>query len=121
MHDFNEDKQQKINFFRKKSIFLDLGVCRIIRLALVKEVSTKRILSYNQIEDRLMSLKYGPNDKSNKTQVLPKTYLLQEHIVSTPFSNMCLFKLFPIIFHDIFDQLATKEIYICLREIMYLL
>ncbi|CAF4005034.1 unnamed protein product [Rotaria magnacalcarata] len=43
-----------------------IGVCSQILLAMIKEASTKRILSYGEIEERLMSFKYGLNDKPNK-------------------------------------------------------
>ncbi|CAF3390963.1 unnamed protein product [Rotaria sp. Silwood2] len=100
MHDFNE------------------GLCSQILLAMIKEASTKRILSYGEVEDRLMSFEYGLNDKSNKPPVLLKKHLNKGKIVGTASQKMCLFKLFPIVFHDIIDQLDTKEIYICLREII---
>ncbi|CAF4239238.1 unnamed protein product, partial [Rotaria sordida] len=100
MHDFNE------------------GLCSQILLAMIKEASTKRILSYGDIEDRLMSFEYGLNDKSNKPPILRKKHLNKGKIVDTASQKMCLFKLFPIIFHDIIDQLDAKEIYICLREII---
>ncbi|CAF3946339.1 unnamed protein product, partial [Rotaria sordida] len=76
MHDFNE------------------GLCSQILLAMIKEASTKRILSYGDVEDRLMSFEYGLNDKSNKPPILRKKHLNKGKIVD------------------------TKEIYICLREII---
>jgi hypothetical protein len=119
MHDINEGKQEKTYFSRKSlSFFLDLGVCGIVLLAMVKEASTKRIFSYKKFEDRLLSFEYGPNDKSNKAPVLRKKHLNKGKIVGTASQKMALFILFPIIYHDIFDQLDTKEIYICLREII---
>ncbi|CAF2102228.1 unnamed protein product [Rotaria magnacalcarata] len=102
MHDFNE------------------GLCGQILLAMIKEASNKRILSYGEIEERLISFDYGPNDKSNKGPALRKKHLNKGKIVGTASQKICLFKLFPIIFHDIIDALDTKEIYICLREIISL-
>ncbi|CAF4094505.1 unnamed protein product [Rotaria magnacalcarata] len=102
MHDFNE------------------GVCSQILLAMIKEASAKRILSYGEIEERLMSFEYGLNDKPNKGPAVRKKHLNKGKIVGTASQKMCLFKLFPIIFHEIIDLLDTKEIYICLREIISL-
>ncbi|CAF1370806.1 unnamed protein product [Rotaria sordida] len=102
MHDFNE------------------GVCGQLLMAMLKEASTKRILTYGEIESRLLSFEYGNNDKSNKPPVTRKKHLNKGKIVGTASQRMLLFKLFPIIFYDIIDRLETKEIYICLREIVSL-
>ncbi|CAF3177733.1 unnamed protein product [Rotaria sp. Silwood2] len=102
MHDFNE------------------GLCSQVLLAMIKEASTKRILSYGEIEERLIAFEYGPNDKPNKGPVLRKKHLNKGKILGTASQKICLFKLFAIIFHDIIDVLDTKEIYICLREIISL-
>jgi hypothetical protein len=118
MHDINEGKQKKTYFSRKQAFFHNLGVCGIVLLAMVKEASTKRIFSYKQFEDRLVLFEYGPNDKSNKAPVFRKKHLYKGKMVGTASQKLALFKLFPIIFHDIFDQLDTKEVYICLREII---
>ena len=85
---------------------------------MIKEASAKRILSYGQIEDRLMSFEYGLNDKSNKPPNLRKKHLHKGKIVGTASQKMCLFKLFPIVFYYIIDRLDTKEIYVCLRDII---
>ena len=87
---------------------------------MLKEASAKRILSYGEIEDQLMLFEYGLNDMSNKAPVLRKKHLSKGKIIGTASQKMCLFKLFPIIFHDIIDRLDTKVVYICLREIISL-
>ncbi|CAF4457659.1 unnamed protein product [Rotaria sp. Silwood2] len=56
MHDFNE------------------GLCSRVLLAMIKEASTKRILAYGEIEERLIAFEYGPNDKPNKGPVLRKKH-----------------------------------------------
>jgi len=89
-------------------------------MAMLKEASTKRLLTYGEIESRLIAFEYGINDKPNKPPVLRKKHLNKGKIVGTASQKMLLFKLFPIIFHDIIDRLETKEIYICLREIISL-
>ncbi|CAM4846644.1 unnamed protein product, partial [Rotaria magnacalcarata] len=88
MHNFNE------------------GVCGQILLAMIKETSTKRILSFGEIEERLMSFEYGLNDKPNKGPTVRKKHLNKGKIVGTASQKMCLFKLFPIIFHEIIDLLV---------------
>ncbi|CAF1086027.1 unnamed protein product [Adineta steineri] len=102
MHDFNE------------------GVCGQLLMAMLKEASTKRLLTYGDIENRLLAFVYGDNDKPNKPPILRKKHLKKGKIVGTASQKMLFFKLFPIIFYDLIDQLETKEIYICLREIVSL-
>jgi hypothetical protein len=89
-------------------------------MAMLKEASAKRLLTYGEIESRFISFEYGLNDKSNKPPVLRKKHLNKGKIIGTASQKMLLFKLFPIIFHDIIDRLQTKVIYICLREIISL-
>ncbi|CAF1322994.1 unnamed protein product [Adineta steineri] len=102
MHDFNE------------------GVRGQLLTVMLKEASAKRLLTYGDIENRLLAFEYGDNDKSNKPPILRKKHLNKGKIVGTASQKMLFFKLFPIIFHDLIDQLETKEIYICLREIVNL-
>lgn len=89
-------------------------------MAMLKEASAKRLITYDEIENRLSSFEYGLNDKSNKPPVLKKRDLNKGKIVGTASQKMLLFKLFPMIFFDIIDPLETKEIYVCLREIISL-
>jgi hypothetical protein len=110
---------KRIWFFRK-DFFLSLGICGQLLMAMLKEASTKRFLTYGEIESRLISFEYGINDKSNKPPTLRKKHLNKGKIIGTASKKMLLFKLFPIIFHDIIDRLETKDIYICLREIISL-
>ncbi|CAM4838394.1 unnamed protein product [Rotaria magnacalcarata] len=100
MHDFNE------------------GLCGPVIFSMLKEASNKRILTYGEVEERLINFEYGSNDKSNKPPIIKKKHLSKGKIIGTASQKMCLFRLFPIIFHDIFDQLDTKDIYTCLREII---
>ncbi|CAF4843758.1 unnamed protein product, partial [Rotaria sp. Silwood1] len=57
MHDFHE------------------GVCGQLLMAILKEASAKRLLTYGEIESRLISFEYGMNDKSNKPPILRKKHL----------------------------------------------
>lgn len=110
-----------MNFALKKRFFVfSSGICGPLLMAMLKEAAAKRILNYGEIENRLLSFQYGINDKSNKPPVLKKKHLNKGKVVGTASQKMLLFKLFPIIFHDIIDQLETKEVYICLREIISL-
>jgi hypothetical protein len=118
MHDINEGMYRGFVFLRNDAFSLYLGVCGLVLMAMMKEASRKRILSYAEIENRLMLFEYGRNDKSNEAPVVRKKHLANGKIVGTASHKMCLFKLFPIIFHDIIDILDTKEVYICLREII---
>ncbi|CAF4397254.1 unnamed protein product [Rotaria socialis] len=97
------------------------GLCGKVLLAMLRETSTKRLLSYGEIEDRLISFKYGFNDKENKPPILRKKHLAKGKLIGTASQKMCLFTLFPIIFFDIIEQLDTREVYTCLREIVSLL
>lgn len=119
MHDFNEGIEKK-KIVLKYISFLSLGFCGQLLMSMFKEASLKRLLTYGEIENRLISFQYGMNDKSNKPPVLQKKHLNKGKIVGTASQKMLLFKLFPIIFYDIIDRLDTKEIYICLREIISL-
>lgn len=97
-----------------------LGVCGPVLMALLKEASTKRLLTYGEIEKRLSSFEYGMNDKSNRPPVQRQKHLHKGKIIGTASQKMLLFRLFPIIFNDIVNQLETIEIYVCLREIISL-
>ena len=88
---------------------------------MLREASSKRLLSYGEIEDRLTYFEYGLNDKKNKPPILRKKHLTKGKLIGTASQKMCLFKLFPVIFYDIIDQLDTLEVYTCLREIVSLL
>ncbi|CAF2188491.1 unnamed protein product [Rotaria magnacalcarata] len=116
-----------IGFHRVTSLPNDImhdlheGLCRKVLLAMLREISTKRLLSYGEIEDRLISFKYGFNDKENKPPILRKKHLAQGKLLGTASQKMCLFTLFPIIFFDIIEQLDTREVYTCLREIVSLI
>ncbi|CAF0724721.1 unnamed protein product, partial [Didymodactylos carnosus] len=95
------------------------GVCPLIIVAMLKEASTKRIMTYGQVEERMEIFKYGKNDQHNKPTIIRAKHLGKGHIVGSASQKLCLFKLMPIIFHDIIDRLVnTMDIYTCLREIV---
>lgn len=86
---------------------------------MLKEASTKRLITYDQIEQKMNTFNYGMNDENNKPPKIRAKHLTNNHIVGSASQKLCLFKLMPIIFCDIVDELTnTLEIYICLREII---
>ncbi|CAF0880050.1 unnamed protein product, partial [Didymodactylos carnosus] len=93
------------------------GVCPIIIMAVFKEASERRLLTYGQIEERLSIFQYGDNDSSNRPPVVRKKHLAKGKISDSASQKLCLFKLLPIIF-DVIEQLTTLELYTCLREIV---
>ncbi|CAF3969966.1 unnamed protein product [Rotaria sordida] len=101
MHDFAED------------------VCPLIVVAMLKEASAKRLMTYDQIEQKMNAFVYGMNDQNNKPPIIRTKHLRKNHIVGSASQKLCLFKLMPIIFYDIIDQLTnTLDIYTCLHEII---
>ncbi|CAF1144225.1 unnamed protein product, partial [Didymodactylos carnosus] len=93
------------------------GVCPIIIMAVFKEASERRLLTYGQIEERLSIFQYGDSDSSNRPPVVRKKHLAKGKISDSASQKLCLFKLLPIIF-DVIEQLTTLELYTCLREIV---
>jgi len=86
---------------------------------MLKEASAKRLMTYDQIEQRMNIFNYGMNDQSNIPPTIRPKHLTNNHIVGSASQKLCLFKLMPIIFYDVIDQLTnTMDIYTCLREII---
>ncbi|CAF1324469.1 unnamed protein product [Rotaria sp. Silwood1] len=67
------------------------GLCGQLLLAMFKESSTKRFLSYAEIEDRLISFEHDSYDKKNKPPFLRKKHLHKGKIIGTASQQMCLF------------------------------
>ena len=56
---------------------------------------------------------YGMNDQNNKPPIVRTKHLTEGHLVGFASQKLCLFRLMPIIFHDILDRLTnTLDIYI---------
>ncbi|CAF1416102.1 unnamed protein product, partial [Adineta steineri] len=95
------------------------GVCPLIVLAMLKEISAKRLMTYNQTEQKIHTFSYGMNDQVNKPPTIRPTHLTNNNIIGSASQKLYLFKLMPFIFHDVIDQLTnTLDIYTCLREII---
>ncbi|CAF1231903.1 unnamed protein product [Adineta ricciae] len=64
---------------------------------------------------------YGKFDSSNQPPPLLVKHLQNDIMVATASQKLCFFRLFPIIFHDIVDQLPSFIVYKVLREIVDLI
>ena len=71
-----------------------------------------------QIQQRMHSFAYGQFDNSNRPPPILIKHLQDGRMAATAAQKLCLFKLFPIIFHDIIDALPSFVIYKILREIV---
>ncbi|CAF4247852.1 unnamed protein product [Rotaria sp. Silwood2] len=69
-------------------------------------------------EKRMENFKYGYFDTSNRPPPILVKHLQDNRIVATAAQKLCIFKLFPIIFHDIIDHLPSFIVYKILREIL---
>ncbi|CAM4781662.1 unnamed protein product [Rotaria magnacalcarata] len=114
-----------IGFHPIKSLPNDLmhdfaeGICPLIILGMLKEASVKRLMIYDQIEQKMNTFNYGMNDQSNKPPKIRAEHLTNSRIIGSASQKLCLFKLIPIIFDDVIDQLTnTLDIYTCLHEII---
>ncbi|CAF1556367.1 unnamed protein product [Rotaria magnacalcarata] len=94
------------------------GVCPLIINALLNEVIQQRLLTYSNIEQRTSCFIYGFYDSSNKPPPVKRQQLTHSTIAGTASQKRCLFRLFPIIFHDIIDDLTLLPLYTILREII---
>ncbi|CAF1133266.1 unnamed protein product [Adineta ricciae] len=61
---------------------------------------------------------YGYFDTSNRPPPIQVKHLQNDRVIATASQKLCLFKLFPVIFHDLIDQLSSFIVYKILREIL---
>ncbi|CAF1501583.1 unnamed protein product [Adineta ricciae] len=66
------------------------------------------------------TFKYGRFDCANRPPPVLAKHFQNNHIVATAAQKLCFFKLFPVIFYDIIDNLPSFIVYKLLREILYL-
>lgn len=71
-----------------------------------------------EIEQRMVNFNYGYFDKSNQPPPIQVKHLQNDRIVATAAEKLCMFKLFPIVFHDIIHHLPGFVVYKILREIL---
>lgn len=118
MHDVAEGNSLYRIFSNIKIFFYYLGLCPLIIGVLLNEAIEKNILSYTQIEKRTSDFNFGFNDLSNKPPPIKKKHLTNSNIIGTASQKLCLFRLLPIIFHDVIDYLTLFPLYTMLREII---
>ncbi|CAF1390626.1 unnamed protein product [Didymodactylos carnosus] len=94
------------------------GTCPMIIMCMLKEASRKKLLTYAQIEERTDNFIYGSNDKSDKPPTIQIKHIIKERLCGSASQKLLLFRLFPIIFADVTDQLETFAIYLVLREMV---
>ncbi|CAM2724129.1 unnamed protein product [Rotaria socialis] len=94
------------------------GACPLITSALLKEAVQQRLLTHTDIEQSTSNFVYGFYDSSNKPPPIKKQHLTTSYIAGTASQKLCLFQLFPVIFHDIIDHLTLMILYTVLREII---
>jgi hypothetical protein len=100
------------------SFFLTSGVCPLIIMAMLKEASSSRLITYAAIQNRTENFSYGELDKSNKHPPIQIKHLNNDRITGTAAQKLCLFRLFPIIFSDIVNHLRLFKLYLILRELL---
>lgn len=61
---------------------------------------------------------YGYFDIRNRPPPIQPKHLQNDRMVATASQKLCVFKLFPIIFHDVVDKLPSYIVYKILREIL---
>jgi hypothetical protein len=71
-----------------------------------------------RIQERMINFKYGYFDNHNRPPPIQIKHLQNGRVIATAAQKLCLFKLFPIIFHDIIDKLDSFIVYKILRDIL---
>jgi hypothetical protein len=73
-----------------------------------------------RIQERTETFSYGYFDKRDRPPPILIKHLNSDRIAGTASQKLCLFRLFPIIFHDLIDKLPSFIIYQQLRDIVSL-
>ncbi|CAF3867891.1 unnamed protein product [Rotaria sp. Silwood1] len=87
-------------------------------MAMLKEASRLKLITYAGIQERTENFSYGVFDALNKPPPIQVKNLHNNCINGTAAQKYCLFRLFPLIFADITVRLKTFKIYLVLREIL---
>ena len=96
-----------------------LSAARILQDPIESNIGLNQLgMSYAQIEQRTSCFLYGFYDSFNKPPPVKKQQLSNSHIAGSASQKLCFFQLFPIIFHDILNDLTLFPLYIILREII---
>jgi hypothetical protein len=64
------------------------------------------------------SFQYGYFDSRDRPPPILIKHLQKDRLVATASQKLCLFRLFPLIFHDVIDKLSTFIVYKQLRDIV---
>ncbi len=67
------------------------------------------------------NFQFGYFDSHNRPPPIQVKHLQNDRIAATASQKLCLFKLFPLIFHNVINQLASFIVYVQLREIIDLI
>ncbi|CAF1395926.1 unnamed protein product [Rotaria sordida] len=94
------------------------GVCPLIVIAMLKEASNLKLITYAGIQERTESFSYGAFDSLDRPQPIQVKHFHKNCINGTAAQKYCLFRLFPIVFADITARLKTFKIYLVLREML---
>ncbi|CAF1262315.1 unnamed protein product [Adineta ricciae] len=97
------------------------GVVPMVIMALLKQASSSRLMTYTRVQERMETFKYGRFDCDNQPPPVLAKHFQNNHIVATAAQKLCFFKLFPIMFYDIIDSLPSFIVYKLLREILDLI
>lgn len=87
-------------------------------MAMLKEASSSRLITFNAIEARTEKFSYGAFDRSDKPPPVLVKNLNNDRITGSAAQKYCLFRLFPIIFADLVEELSLFKIYLILRELL---
>ncbi|CAM4845515.1 unnamed protein product [Rotaria magnacalcarata] len=83
--------QQVVNSSNARIIAGVAGVCPLVVVAMLKEASAKRIMTYAQIEQKIDAFVYGMNDQNNKPPLVRGKHLSNGHLVGSASQKLCLF------------------------------
>lgn len=93
-------------------------MCPLLIMAMLKEASSSRLITFNAIEARTEKFSYGAFDRSDKPPPVLVKNLNNDRITGSAAQKYCLFRLFPIIFADLVEELSLFKIYLILRELL---
>jgi hypothetical protein len=84
-------------------------------------ISILLLLFKAAIQARMEVFHYGHFDTASRPPPILVKHLNNDRIIVTASQKLCLFRLFPIIFHDIIDDLPAMIVYKQLREMIDLI
>ncbi|CAM4816259.1 unnamed protein product [Rotaria magnacalcarata] len=94
------------------------GICPLVMMALLKQASSMRLVTYAGIQKRMEKFQYGYFDCRNRPPPILVKHMQNDRISATAAQKLCLFRLFPIIFNDFIHDVPSMIVYKQLREIL---